>query len=187
MTTPPPPSSLATEKRTATEESSHPQKKKKKKKKMGDGDDDVVWICDIVEDVETGTVVYDRARCLPATVEGKPFVSVHSKVWNFYRSLNHPISEKLSPTKRVLGINAHVTKTKTYVHLCIECLKDIKKLGEDAGSQSWTRALCKITNTSNGENHLKSKHMKSPAVIAFFAEKDAMSLSSGALHSGGKM
>ena len=184
-TTPPPISSLAAEKRTATDESSHSPKKKKKK--TGDGHD-VVWIGNIVEAVETGTIVYNRDRCLPATVQGTPFVRKHAKIWNFYRSLKHPITEKVIPAKRVLGIMAHgVTKTKTYIHLCLECLKEIKELGENAESESWMRALCRITNTSNGKHHLKSKYMLSSAVITYFAEKDASSVSSGALHSGGKM
>ena len=172
------------EKRATAEESRHCQKKRKKRKT---GDDDVVWISDINEDVVSGRVAYDIDRCLPATVNVNPITKTTAKVWNFFRSLEKPISEIVPPTKRVLGMNAHVSKTRTYVHLCVLCLKDVKMLGEDAHRESWAKALCRITNTSNAENHLKSRHRRTPEVMTFLSEKEANSQSSGALDSGGKM
>ena len=67
------------------------------------------------------------------------------------------------------------SKTKEYTHICMECIKEVKALGEGANEESWRRSLCKIPNTSNGENHIRSKHINSPAVREYFDRKKASS------------
>ena len=68
-----------------------------------------------------------------------------------------------------------VSKTKEYHHICTECIKDVKALVEGANEESWRRSLYKIPNTSNGENHIRTKHSDSPAVQEYFDRKKASS------------
>ena len=68
-----------------------------------------------------------------------------------------------------------ISKAKGYTHMCTEFIKEVQALGEDANEETWRRSLCKIPTTSNGENHIRSKHINSPAVREYFDRKKASS------------
>ena len=161
---------------------SQPQKKKKP-------DDTFVWLKDLMDDVFTGEVSFDIDRCLPASVKANPLVGRTATFWNLLRLLEMPIRDNITQPKRFLGTKAvTVNKTKSYIHLCVECCKEVKALGGGTHEESWRRGLCKISNTSNAVNHLRSKHRLSVAVQAFFSGRERQSQSTGALDSGnGKM
>ena len=55
-------------------------------------------------------------------------------------------------------------------------------MGENMHEQSWTGALCKVINTSNADDHLRSQHPDSDEVTEYFAHK--RSRMRGALQSG---
>ena len=57
-----------------------------------------------------------------------------------------------------------ILKSKEYHHVCTECINDVKELDTNANEESWQRSLCKIANTTDGENHLRSKHGDSQAL-----------------------
>ena len=133
----------------------------------------------------TGNIDFDKDRCLPATVKSNPLTGTISPVWGFYHRLEVPIQEHTHSEKKALGMNkVTATKVKVFTHLCLECLKEVKSLGDNAHYSSWERALRKVINTSNAENHLKSKHGKIPAVIEFLEEKEIKAKSKGAFDSG---
>lgn len=138
---------------------------------------DEMWIHEILDDLRTGKVLYDSDRCLPASVVVERVAATKpAPVWSFYRKLATPIFEKIGATKRVFGMRIlPVSKSKEYHHVCTECINDVKELGTNANEESWQRSLCKIANTTNGENHLRSKHGDSQAVKDYFHRKNVAS------------
>ena len=99
--------------------------------------------------------------------------------------LKTPIWEEVKPVKKVLSMQpSGVSRVKEWTHLCIECLEEVKALGNKANQDSWNHVLCKMTNTSNADNHLSKKHSDSVKVKAYFEQKKGNKESVGALHSG---
>ena len=136
---------------------------------------DFLLIDDINEGLVTGNIDFDTDRCLPATVKSNPLTGTISPVWGFYHRLEVPIHKHTHSENKAFGMNkVKATKVKVFTHLCLECLKEVESLGD----------IRKVINTSNAENHLKSKHGKIPAVIEFLEEKERKAKSKGAFDSG---
>ena len=87
--------------------------------------------------------------------------------------------------KKVLSMKPlSVLRLKEFTHLCTICMEEVQALGDGGTQNSWNRALCKPSNTSNAEIHLSRKHAENATVKAYFAEKKAGQESVGSLHSG---
>ena len=82
------------------------------------------------------------------------------------------ICGEVKPVKKVLSMKPlAVSRVKEWTHLCIECIAEVKALTDKANQDSWSRGLCKMTNTSNAENHLAKKYPNSVKVREYFEQK----------------
>mmetsp|Transcript_29160 Transcript_29160/g.60765 ORF Transcript_29160/g.60765 Transcript_29160/m.60765 type:complete len:177 (-) Transcript_29160:136-666(-) len=75
---------------------------------------------------------------------------------------------------------------KIYTHVCKLCLAQANEV-IDPLITSWKTALKNVSNTYNGESHLRSKHKSHPDVIQFLIGKSSGEQSGGALDSGVRM
>lgn len=112
-----------------------------------------------------------------------------SEVWSFYLALCQPIEKsepEESPSKRqkiTLNIKAFAV-SPPYTHICRLCLEEVQNMADDKrDDKSWTKALCRINNTSGGNSHISTKHNKHASVIEFQQKKKDAKNSKGALHS----
>ena len=147
---------------------------------------DVMYLHDINEQVHDKTVNFNLEKCLPDNVKTAPVNPAKTaKVWRFYLALKTPICEQVAPVKKRLAMTQlSVSRSKTFTHVCLMCLKDVVALGDKAHEDSWNRALCKVATTSNAEHHLSTMHPNNSEVMLYLNEKKNATASKGALDSG---
>ena len=99
-----------------------------------------------------------------------------STVWSFYHLLKTKVSTTVDkkPSKAqktgMIATWKASTQTKIFTNICKICLKDVQAL-EHPTRFSSERAVCKVVNVSNAEQHLKTKHGSDVEVQQYFQGK----------------
>ena len=163
---------------TSKAEEDNPKNKLKLKPDEMDLDTILKSICN--EDV-----LFQEERCLPENVKINLITGRMSPVWNFSHIGNAHLPKYRATQKVLMRNRLKITMKAQFLHICIECLQENKDLGNTAHSDSWARALFKVSNTSNENNHLANIHASAPSVIAHFVKKKTALRSKGLLDSGG--
>jgi len=110
------------------------------------------------------------------------------KAWSFFHRLEKKIIEYTKPSG-FGGMRSFCTSKggkKIYTHVCKLCLAQANEVIDPLITSGKT-ALKNVSNTDNGESHLRSKHKSHPDVIQFLIGKSSGEQSGGALDSGVRM
>lgn len=144
----------------------------------------------VTQDPDNGHKFNHQANGLPKIVKVSA-IPKNGEAWKFFNNLVTPIRMPPTSPSQTIPSRGRVRQTTLNVvssgklkeQVCLLCLEEVVS-NDNRSSDSWTVCLCTIANTSNGEQHLKSKHGKHTDVIDFFLKKGSKKASTGALDSG---
>lgn len=126
---------------------------------------------------EVGIIDNPVLQVLPSNIHTKPR-KMSAPVWEFFRELTRlqpKVVRTVSAAAASFGVKhpppqKRCFKPEYFTHVCLLCLEEVQNL-ENATEESWRRALCNISKTYNGEQHLRSKHKTSDKVVTFLDKK----------------